>query len=351
MSIKSKNFEGITIFVGMDVHKKSWSIAPFTNQTALKRFTLSPPSTEKLAESLMKQYPGAIFKCCYEAGFSGFWAQRELEELGIETIIVNAADIPQSDKDQKRKTDGRDASKIARELRSGNLEGIFIPSTAAIADRSIVRFRDQLVKDERRVKQRIKMHLHFTGKKLDCDQLNWSQKKIDLLKKHAEELNDVYLLLAIKQLSDLKKTKLEVTKKIKDLSRSKGYSKISYLLQSIPGISVLGSMILMTELVTLSRFSNLDQLCSYTGLVPDVRNSGDIERVIGITRRSNKRLRTFLIESAWIAIRHDPALTIAYTKYANRMKGQKAIVKIARKLLNRIRYVWLNETPYTCGVN
>jgi len=351
MSTKSKSFEGTTIFVGMDVHKKSWSIAPFTNQTALKKFTLSPPSSKKLAESLRNQYPGAKFKCCYEAGFSGFWAQRELEELGIETIIVNAADIPQSDKDQRRKTDGRDASKIARELRAGNLEGIFIPSKSAIADRSLVRYRDQIVKDERRGKQRIKMYLHFKGDKLDRDQLNWSKKKIDLLKKHAEELNDLYLQLAINQLLDLRKAKLDVTKKIKELSRSKEYSKISYLLQSIPGVSVLGSMILMTELVSMERFSNLDQLCSYTGLVPDVRNSGDTERVIGITRRSNKRLRTFLIESAWIAIRYDPALTIAYTNYANKMKGQKAIVKIARKLLNRIRFVWLNEKPYTLGTN
>lgn len=221
MKSKNTSFEGTTIFVGMDVHKKSWSVAPFTSETALKKYTVSPPSSKKLAESLRKQYPGAHFKCCYEAGFSGFWAQRELE----------------------------------------------------------------------------------------------------------------------------------VTKKIRELSRTKEYSKLSYLLQSVPGVSYLGSMILITELITIKRFKNLDYLCSYTGLVPDVNNSGEVERVLGITRRSNKRLRTFLIESAWIAIRQDPALSLVYTKYATEMKGQKAIVKIARKLLNRIRFVWLNETPYTRGIS
>ena len=72
------SFEGTTIYVGLDVHAKSWSVATFMEYTALKRYTLSPPSTRKLLDSLNKLYPKAHFKCCYEAGFSGFWIQREL---------------------------------------------------------------------------------------------------------------------------------------------------------------------------------------------------------------------------------------------------------------------------------
>ena len=97
----NKSLEGVTIYVGLDIHANSWSVATFTQNTALKKYSLSPPSSLKLYESLNRLYPNAEFKCCYEAGFSGFWIQRELEELGISTSLVNAADIPSTNKDKK----------------------------------------------------------------------------------------------------------------------------------------------------------------------------------------------------------------------------------------------------------
>lgn len=351
MQSKSKNFEGITIYVGMDVHLKSWSIAPFTASSALKKFTMSPPSPDQLAKTLQAQYPGATFKCCYEAGYCGFWIQRELEELGISTIVVNAADVPLSNKDLMRKTDSRDASKIGRELRSGNLTALYVPSKEAEEDRSIVRFRGQLVKDERRVKQRIKMYLHFKGIEMDAAHLRWSNKSIAYLKAISEELKDEYLRLSLDQLCNLRQSKSEITKKIKQLSQSEKYNALSELLRSVPGISYVGSMMLITELIDIKRFSTLDDLCSYIGLVPDTKNTGDLERSRGITNRANKRLRTILIESAWIAIRQDSVLSLAYSTYTKRMRGQKAIVKVARRLLSRIRFVWLSGEKYKTGVS
>jgi len=347
MKVK-KSFEGQTIYVGLDVHAKSWSVATFSEHTALKRYTLSPPTSNKLQESLDKLYPKAQFKCCYEAGFSGFWIQRELEELGIPTILVNAPDIPVSNKDRKRKTDARDASKIARKLRGGNLSSIYVPSLQAEKDRSLVRYRGLLVKDQRRVKQRIKMHIHLQGYLYNLAQLNWSKRSIDLLEEFVNQQKDkdIYLLNCIDQLRRLKDLETNVNSKIRSLSKSEKYRSISYLLQSIPGVSVLGSMILLTEIIEMERFRNLDHLCSFVGLVPDTRNSGEVQRVGGLTYRANKRLRTLLIEASWIAIRHDNSLSLAYSNYCKKMRGQKAIVKIARKLLSRIRYVWLNQHPY-----
>ena len=155
----NKSFEGKTIYVGIDVHSKSWTIGTYSKNTALKKFLMSPPSSEQLVKTLEEKYPGATYVCGYEAGFCGFWIQRQLELLGVKAIIVNAADIPTSNKDQRRKTDPRDALKIARELRSGSVNSIYIPSIKAEKDRSIIRYRTQLVNDERKVKQRIKMHL------------------------------------------------------------------------------------------------------------------------------------------------------------------------------------------------
>ena len=346
---KDNSFRGTKVYVGIDVHLKTWRIAPFTEQTALKKFTVSPPSVESLVKTLEDRYPGATFSMCYEAGYSGFWIQRELTQRGYATIVVNAADIPTSDKDHRRKTDSRDASKIARELRSSNLVPIYIPSQEAEKDRSVVRYRHQLVKDERRVKQRIKMYLHNQGFELGST-LKWSKKGLIELEELAKSVGDRYLSLSIKQLRSLLQRKEEVTTTIKHMSHSEAYEKLSCLLQSIPGISTLGSMILITEIVDMARFSNLDHLCSYIGLVPDTSSSGERERSRGITSRSNRRLRTFLIECSWIALRQDPALSKAYSTYTSRMIGNKAIIKIARKLLSRIRHVWLKREAYEFNV-
>ena len=109
-------------------------------------------------------------------------------------------------------------------------------------------------------------------------------------------------------------------------------------------------MTIITELENIERFRTLDKLCSYVGLVPRTNSSGDNDKVGNITSRSNRQLRSMLIESAWIAIRHDPALMMCYGKLRQRMESNKAIIKIAKKLLSRIKHVVKNNRPYEKGV-
>jgi transposase len=123
------------------------------------------------------------------------------------------------------------------------------------------------------------------------------------------------------------------------------------LLKTIPGISILTAMILLTELGEIGRFRSIDQLCSFVGLIPDIQGSGDKEHVTGITPRRHSHLRWLLIEASWIAVRRDPALMEAFDQYGKRMLKSKAIIKVAKKLLNRIRYVLKNEAQYvTCVI-
>jgi transposase len=105
-------------------------------------------------------------------------------------------------------------------------------------------------------------------------------------------------------------------------------------------------MIVLSELGEISRFPSGDQLCTYVGLVPDVRGSGEKEYVKGMTTRGHSYLKWLLIEASWVAVRKDPAMMDAFDEYCKRMKKSKAIVRIAKKLLNRIRYVVKNETEY-----
>ena len=100
----------------------------------------------------------------------------------------------------------------------------------------------------------------------------------------------------------------------------------------------------------MKRFKNLDKLTAFLGLVPDCNSSGDKERDTGISKRYQKYLRYLLVESAWIAIRKDPALTLAFSNLTKKKDNQKAIIKITKKLVNRMRCVWLNQIEYSPSV-
>jgi transposase len=103
-------------------------------------------------------------------------------------------------------------------------------------------------------------------------------------------------------------------------------------------------MVVLTEIVDINRFRNLDHLASYVGLIPGEDSSGDTERITGISWRRNPSLRNILIESSWTAVRKDPALLMSFSELSKRMPKNRAIVRIARKLLSRIRYVLRNQT-------
>jgi transposase len=153
-------------------------------------------------------------------------------------------------------------------------------------------------------------------------------------------------------IADLKQKRekiAEVLRKLrKTVKRSKHETVIKNLC-SVPGVSFITAITLYTELIDIERFSNTDQLCSFVGLTPSVSSTADHDVVLGITNRHNKHLRNLLIESAWTAVRTDPALTEKFGKLLVRMSKQKAIIRIAKKLLCRIRFVWKNNKPYQFG--
>jgi transposase len=152
----------------------------------------------------------------------------------------------------------------------------------------------------------------------------------------------------LKELELMRKLERGVLQHLRQLSRTDRYKSAVGLLTSVPGVGLLTALVLVTEIGTdLNRFTKFDKLCAYCGLMPDTDSSGEQERVGDISSRGNRRLRRILIESAWVAIGNDPELALAYSEYKKRMAGQKAIVKIARKLLNRIRRVLTKKEKYT----
>jgi transposase len=351
--IKQLNFEGQTIFCGIDVHKKSWRVNVRSDEFELEDYS-QDPNEELLLKHLRKRYPGASFQVAYEAGFCGFGIHRSLKSSGVNCMVVNPADVPLTDKEKNRKNDRIDARKISRHLSNNTLRPIYVPSIKMEHARTLVRQRIRLVVDQSRCKNRIWHLLMFSGLKLKMDKPNdyWSLRFVESLRKlpcQTPSLRQA-LDMALEEYLLIRKLVGDMTKQLRVLSAQKAFATLQNLIQSIPGIGLLNSMVIITELQDMKRFKTLDKLCSYAGIVPDTASSGDRTTVKGITHRSNHYLRPAIVESSWVIIRKDPAMLYLYKKYCRKMVPNKAIIKIARHLLSRVRYVWNNKVEYEVGL-
>ncbi len=351
--VNKLDFTGQQIYVGMDVHKKSWSISIYTDQIEHKTFS-QPPEVGVLVNYLKRNFPGAVYKSVYEAGYSGFWIHDRLQEQGVQCLVVNPADVPTKDKERAGKTDRVDCRKLARSLRNGEIEGIYVPSRPKAEDRSLVRTRHSMVRKQTRCKNQIKSILCFYGIHIpgELATSHWSKRFINWIESIRMERasGDMALKIHLAELAHLRQTIAGLNRAIRALAGTDDYRNNVRILKTIPGVSVLTAMTLLTELYDINRFKTLDKLCSYVGLIPNTDSSGETDRKTGMTGRRNAQLRVILIESAWTAVRKDPALMMAFNELSKHMTKTKAIVRIARKLLNRIRYVLKNQQEYVPAV-
>ena len=346
-----QDFRGQVVWIGLDVHVRFWLVAIMVGDIFHKSFHQSA-NVQMLVNYLHRNFPGAEYRCVYEAGYCGFWIQQELERSGIRCSVANPADVPTTDKEKRNKTNRVDAHKLVRSLRNGDIDAIYVPSRQAQEDRSLVRTRHRMVSKQTRCKNQIKSLLCFYGISLpeDMDERYWSRCFIAWLKglKLHSDSGTNTLQILLNELEYHRVSILSVTKTIRQLARQEHYARDVNNLIGLSGISTLVAMVFLTELVVLDRFRSLDALAAYVGLVPGEDSSGEDRTITSITPRKNRYLRWVLIEAAWVAVRHDPALMLTFTHLSARMPKNLAIIRIARKLLNRVRFVLKNHSPYVC---
>jgi transposase len=345
------DYSGKTICVGIDVHQKDYQVAKVYNGICLGNHRMAA-SAEGLIEHLRNHYPGAEFKCVYESCAWGFNLQRKLVAAAIDCIVVHAADVSTTDKERKRKTDPVDALKLARDLESRDLKGIDVPDETLQKSRNLMRYRARVVGDINRSKNRLKSLLKFQGIDLPAPYAknNWSNNFLKWVEEQgSKDEPDDTLLLMLEQIRLLREHLLKVEKKLRALRKGK-YAEKAKLVTSVAGIGPATAMLFLLEIGDINRFRGFDRLNSFVGFCPDKNSSGETDRDRGITSRRHKKLRTALIESAWAAIRIDPALMDSYQALTKRMKGTFAIIHIARKLLRRLRTVLLTGVEYQKGM-
>lgn len=347
------DFTGKTIYVGIDVHKKDWQVGQFHGGLVLGNHRIEGKS-KVLIDFLKKHYGGATLKCVYESCAWGFNLQRDLTAAGIECIVVHAGDVPGSDKEKKNKTDKVDAVRLARHHAAGLLQAIDVPDEELQKERNLVRFRKRLVSDLNRSKNRIKSLLKFQGIDIpeEMDSSHWSMNFIKWIEKQGAKdplLNDT-LELMLEEVKMQRQLLLKTERKLRELMKNDKYRAKTKLLTSVPGIGPTVSTLFLLEVGDIRRFKGFDKLNNLIGFYPGSNSTGDKSIDTGISKRRHNQLRTMLVEAAWQAIRKDPALLDAYQQLTKKMKGNEAIIRIARKLLRRMRAVLISGVEYQKGV-
>jgi len=335
------------IFVGADIHQKTWYITIISQDREL--FHANIPSNWKYLKKLLERYrehwiePENI-ELVYEAGYFGFNLYDEICEWGSKCIVTPPSLIPQ-EQGNRVKTDRLDSRKLALLLSKGMLKRIYVPNKQQRCHRNVLRRRRQLVRDRVRIQNRLKSELRFFGLDLPDIKGKWSKLYIENLRRI--NFGDSWQQESFSRLLDEydfldKQTKLQ-TVLLKKLSETKQYRENVKVLRSITGIGLITAMELLLEIGDFSRFRKGNRLAAYVGLTPSQYSSSDKIRMGRITRTGKDSLRGALIEASWLLIAKESKMRDKYNDIKMRAGGKRAIVAIARKLLLRCRHMILAE--------
>lgn len=339
---KEFNYTGKTVFVGIDVHKKTYSVSAICDGVIVKRDTLRA-LPRLLIDYLKKHFGTGTILTAYESGFSGFHLHRALEAAHIKNIVVHAAAIEISN--DRVKTDKRDSLKIAAHLSQNRLKGIHVPTVERKDMRSLTRLRDSFCRDKTRLACQIKSLMYMHGLIDSNDDKRVSEKWIrNLSISRATPTVKYAIELMVSMWLTFNDKFKEINEKIKEQAIQDKELDVTY--QSVPGIGLTSARILANELIDLTHFKNEGQLFSYLGFTPSEYSSGEHIRQGHITKQGKPILRKILVQAAWVAIRNDKELQQVFDRISSRAGPKRAIVAIARKLIGRIRACFKTGTLY-----
>ena len=344
MNKRNISYKNKKVYIGMDVHKKTYTLSAYCQGHLVKTVT-TPADTEGVIKCIRNWFPSARVYSVYEAGFSGYGLHRALCHRGIKNIVVNPASIEIAVTDRV-KTDCRDSRKLGEQLSMGRLRGIYVPEEKEELRRQITRTRRQVVIQMNRVSNQIKSKLFYFGLISSEDNRMMSERYAKELegRDFSQELK-FSLGVLIKQWRGLKEQLKEIERQM--MIQSAEDSEVEEVYRSVPGIGRIVARVLSNELGDLSRrFPNERGLYKYIGLTPSEYSSGEKVYRGSIDRQGSGYIRSLLVEAAWRAIREDKVLRDSFERIARTRGKKKAIVAIARKLIGRIRACFCKNTLY-----
>lgn len=361
-----------TIFVGFDVHDETIVVATInrdaTEAEVLCTIANNPDAIRKLMKKLGE--PKKI-KVCYEAGPCGYVIYRQLTQMGIVCVVVAPSLIP-TKPGERIKTDKRDAKKLAKLLRNGDLTPVWVPDEKQEALRDLIRAREEASKDSSRKRKQLSSFLMRLGIRPPGKMKRWTVRYFQWLKaiKFEEVSRQIVITEYIYAVEQTQEKINRYNKAIEEAAAQITNQKLFKALQALKGIGLLTAATLIAEIGDISRFKSAPQLMCFLGLIPREHSSGNTRHQGGITKAGNTHVRFLMVESSQhyrlnprigpelkkrqegvseeikaIAWKAQHRLHHKYRKLAIRGKSkQKAIVAISRELTG---FIWAIASQVT----
>jgi transposase len=288
-------------WIGIDDHADKWTIAHYqgTRGEPEREWELEPgESGYRKLIGWLKEMRGAV-RIVYEAGPCGYELQRRLQRSGFDCGVAAPSLTPQKPGD-RIKTNRRDAQKLARTLRAGELTLITIPSARQESIRDLVRARESASKDLLRARHQLSKLLLRYGCRYR-DGKPWTQRfwgwvgQIKLGEEYSREVMRQFVRVIEQRVEIV----AEYDRLIESIARESEYKPLVEALSILRGIDWLTAMTILVELGDLRRFATAPQLMMAVGLVPSEYSTGDKTKRGSITKTGNAHVRRVLIEAAW----------------------------------------------------
>lgn len=333
----------IARFVGLDVHAATISVAVAEEGGEVRSLGIIPNRTEAVRKLVRKLGAVESLHACYEAGPCGYVLYWQLAELGVRCDVIAPSLVPVKASDRV-KTDRRDAEKLARCLRAGDLTPVWVPDAAHEALRDLVRARLCAKHDLARARHRLGQLLLRTGSRPPEKVRAWTTRhstwlstlRFEHVARHAAFLD--YCAEVEHQQARIAQLERAIEEAISHASPK--LKSLYDALQGLRGVAKVTAATIVTEIGDLGRFERAPQLMSYAGAIPSEHSSGGATRRGQITKAGNAHLRRVIVEAAW-AYRHRPWIGAKLrTRLANQPEAIRAISWKAQQRLHR-RYVTL----------
>jgi transposase len=331
--------EQCTTVVGLDVHKKTIVVAvlpPGSDHVVEKQTIENSPQTIKQMVTRVAQRGPAVF--VYEAGPCGYEVHRQLTALGHRCVVIAPSLTPRRPGDRV-KTDRRDAEKLARLYRAGELTPIRVPTRDEEAARDLVRVREDALTDRLRARHRLSKFLLRQGR-VHRETTAWGVAHRAWLRSQRFEwpsLQQTYAAYG-RAVEDAEARLQTLDQQVATLAQEEPYRTPVQYLRCLKGIDTLSALTLVVETQAFPRFAQARAFMGYAGLGVSEASSGEKIRRGSITKAGNAHLRRILVEAAWSA-RHPNAMSRAL---AERRQGcPPEVLRIAKKAQARLhRKFW-----------
>ena len=321
---------GQKVWIGVDVHKRSYSVALCREDGNIVSWKTSADN-----QALLRQVSGKgldLQTVVYEAGPTGFSLARACNREGITAVVAAPSRIIRP-VTPMAKTDSLDCRKLAVLAAKDMIKPIAVPSEEEEALRALERRRHQLADDRRRCKQRIRSFLLFHGIDEPEGLENWSKVGISSLEQLP--LHRIQREVLEDMLEDLRQVSNRIAvleKRLIEHTTALHGSRLTCL-QSVPGVGPLTASSFLAELFRPDRFKRGEEVAAYLGLAPIVRHSGEKSPAGRLRPTGHSRLRALLVEAAWVWQSRDKGIHDYYTRILSHTGlAQKAITAVARKL-------------------